>query len=188
MAHGPEAAEDSLPERFPGLQTPEGTCAELIEGEIVATPPPDGDHGDCIGRVVEQVVLHSAVRMRSAGDKGLRLSGGGRRPRDHAVPDAAFAPADTDVFRGAPPRMPPDGAAPVVEVTSARPERDRTAERHWHARAGIPLSLLVDRDLSRTTLVALPEGDECTGVHLAPSGKPLGLPAPFSFTLDTEGF
>ncbi|MCD0483151.1 Uma2 family endonuclease [Streptacidiphilus sp. ASG 303] len=188
MAHEPEAVEDSLLESFLGLQTPEGTRAELIEGEIVVTPPPDGDHEDCIGRVVEQVVLHSAVRMRFAGNKGLRLSGGGRCPRDHAIPDAAFAPADKDVFRGAPPWMPPDGLALVVEVTSTRPERDRTAKRHCYARAGIPLYLLVDRDLSRTTLFALPEDDEYTEVHLAPFGKPLELPAPFSFTLETEGF
>ncbi|AXI81621.1 Uma2 family endonuclease [Peterkaempfera bronchialis] len=188
MAHEPRTQEDILLDSFLGLQTPEGFRAELIEGEIVVTPPPDGDHEDCIGRVVEQVILHSATRMRFAGNKGLKLSSGGRCPRDHAIPDATFAPADLQVFRGAPPWMPPDGIAMVVEVTSTRPEQDRIAKRHCYARAGIPLYLLIDRTEDRVSLFGLPEDDDYTEVHLAPFGKPLDLPAPFSFALETADF
>ncbi|WP_055587884.1 Uma2 family endonuclease [Peterkaempfera griseoplana] len=188
MAHEPRTQEDILLESFLDLQTPEGFRAELIEGEIVVTPPPDGDHEDYIGRVVEQVTLGSATRMRFAGNKGLRLSRGGLCPRDHAIPDATFAPADLDVFRGAPPWMNPEGVAMVVEVTSTRPERDRIAKRHCYARAGIPLYLLIDREESRVSLFGLPEGDEYTEVHLAPFGKPIDLPGPFAFALDTADF
>lgn len=188
MAHEPRTQEDILLESFLDLQTPEGFRAELIEGEIVVTPPPDGDHEDYIGRVVEQVILRSATRMRFAGNKGLLLSSGGRCPRDHVIPDATFAPSDLQLFRGAPPWMPPGGVAMVLEVTSVRPERDRTAKRHCYARAGIPLYLLVDRDLSRTSLFSAPEDDEYTEVHLAPFGKAIDLPAPLSFALETDDF
>ncbi|HEY8478453.1 MAG TPA: Uma2 family endonuclease [Spirillospora sp.] len=54
----------------------------------------------------------------------------------------------------------PDGIALVLEVTSSRPERDRVAERHGYARAGIPLYLLVDREESKVTLFSDPDGGD----------------------------
>ncbi|WP_377274018.1 Uma2 family endonuclease [Peterkaempfera sp. SMS 1(5)a] len=188
MAHEPRTQEDILLESFLDLQTPEGFRAELIEGEIVVTPPPDGDHEKYISRVVRQVVRRSATDMDVSGHKGLRVSAGPGHPRNHVIPDATFAPLSLDLFGGAEPWMPPNGISMVVEVTSTRPERDRIAKRHCYARAGIPLYLLIDREESRVSLFSLPEGDEYTEVHLAPFGKPIDIPAPFSFALETADF
>ena len=141
MTREPEAADSTL-QYFLSLDTPEGYRAELIDGEIVVTPPPNGNHEHCISRIVEQVFASSATRMDFAGHKGLIVpdaTGQGR-----FIPDLTFAPRDLDLFRDAPPWMPPAGVAMVVEVTSSSPDHDRFGKRHGYASAKVPLYLLVD--------------------------------------------
>ncbi len=69
MAHEPLTQEDVLLEGFLALDTPEGFRAELIEGEIVVTPPPDGDHEDYIGLIVTQVIRGSRTDMQFSGTR-----------------------------------------------------------------------------------------------------------------------
>ncbi|MEV5309222.1 Uma2 family endonuclease [Streptomyces sp. NPDC052610] len=185
MAHEPLTQEEVLLEGFLALDTPEGFRAELIEGEIVVTPPPDGDHEDCIGLIVEQVHLQSATRMQFAGTKGLKLDGS---PKDHVIPDGTFAPRERRLYRGADPWMPCDGVSMVLEVTSTRPQADRETKRRCYARGGIPLYLLIDRTASSVTLFSDPEKGDYRQVLTLPFGKPLPLPAPFGFDLDTGDF
>lgn len=189
MAYEPMATdEQSLLDFFLGLDTPEGFRAELIEGDIVVTPPTDGDHEDYLSIVNEQVYGQSATAMQTSGYKGLVLSGSGDHPADHVIPDATIAPRSLRLFRGAPPWMPSDGVAMVVEVTSTKPRNDREVKRRAYARAGIPLYLLVDRDKSTVTLFSAPSAEDYVGHTAAPFGKPIPLPAPFSFDLDTTEF
>ncbi|GGU60213.1 hypothetical protein GCM10010211_26540 [Streptomyces albospinus] len=189
MAHEPlPTHEDTLLEGFLALETPDGFRAELIEGEIVVTPPTDGDHEDYVDIIDEQVRERSAARMQFVGGKGLKLPGLEAQPEDRVVPDATIAPRELRLFRGAPPWMPSDGVAMVVEVTSSRPRNDREGKRRGYARAGIPLYLLVDRDKSAVTLFSEPEDGDYLTTHTAPFGKPLPLPAPFSFELETADF
>ncbi|MFE7890613.1 Uma2 family endonuclease [Streptomyces sp. NPDC057412] len=185
MAHEPLKQEDVLLEGFLALHTPEGFRAELVEGEIVVTPPPDGDHEDCIGLIVEQVILNSRTRMQFAGTKGLVLGRGEGFPRDRVIPDGTFAPRDRRLYRGADPWMPCDGVSMVLEVTSTKPRSDREAKRRCYARAGLPLYLLVDREESSITLFSDPGTDDYRGRCTRPLGKPLTLPAPFAFELET---
>ncbi|GAA2299520.1 Uma2 family endonuclease [Streptomyces caniferus] len=189
MAHEPMPTQDDiLLEGFLALETPTGFRAELIEGEIAVTPPPDGDHEDYLSLVSEQVMQLSATAMQFSGHKGLVLPHAAGRPADHVIPDATIAPRALRLFRGAPPWMPSDGVAMVVEVTSRKPHKDRVAKRHGYARSGIPLYLLIDRDKSAVTLFSEPEGEDYLATHIAPFGKPLPLPAPFSFELETTDF
>jgi Uma2 family endonuclease len=185
MAHEPLTQEEVLLEGFLALDTPEGFRAELIEGEIVVTPPPDGDHEDYIGLIVNQVIRRSRTDMQFSGNKGLKLEGS---PKDHVIPDGTFAPMERRLYRGAEPWMPSDGVAMVLEVTSTRPAADRETKRRCYARAGIPLYLLVDRDASSITLFSDPEKEDYRQLCTLPIGKPLPLPAPFSFDLDTAEF
>ncbi|MGW7053370.1 Uma2 family endonuclease [Streptomyces sp. NPDC054887] len=188
MPQEPLTQADVLLAGFLALDTPEGFRAELIEGEIVVTPPPDGDHEDYISVLVKQVLRHSRTDMDFSGNKGLRLRSGGSCPRNHAIPDCTFAPTELRLYRGAEPWMPCDGVAMVAEVTSTRPRRGREEKRHCYARGGIPLYLLVDRETSSLTLFGEPEGDDYRQLCTVPFGKTLGLPDPFGFDLETAAF
>ena len=188
MAHEPLTQEDVLLEGFLALDTPEGFRAELIEVEIVVTPPPDGDHEDYIGLIVNQVIRKSGTDMQFSGNKGLQLKRGGACPKDHLIPDGTFAPLGLRLYRGADPWMPCDGVAMVLEVTSTKPKADREAKRRCYARGGIPLYLLIDREASSVTLFSDPEKDDYREHCTRPFGKPLRLPEPFAFDLETADF
>lgn len=188
MAHEPLTQAEVLLEGFLALDTPEGFRAELIGGEIVVTPPPDGDHEDYIGLIVDQVARRARTRMQFSGNKGLKLRSGGGCPKNHAIPDGTFAPLELRLFRGAESWMAPEGVALVVEVTSTKPQADREAKRRCYARGGIPLYLLIDRDDSSVTLFSDPENDDYRQLLTIPYGKPLPLPEPFAFDLETSDF
>lgn len=188
MPHEPLSQADVLLEGFLALDTPEGFRAELIEGEIVVTPPPDGDHEDCISLILEQVIRHARTDMDFSGNKGLKLRGGGGCPENHAIPDGTFAPTELRLYRGADPWMPCEGVALVVEVTSSRPAADRTGKRHCYARGPVPLYLLVDREQSSVTLFSDPQGDDYRQHCTVPFGKAIRLPEPFGLDLETETF
>ncbi|MDP9610454.1 Uma2 family endonuclease [Streptomyces demainii] len=190
MAHEPLTRDhdDVLLEGFLALETPEGFRAELIEGEIVVTAPPDGYHENHINLIVKQVIRKSAAEMDFSGNRGLTLPRGGLCVRNHVIPDATFAPTGLQLFCSTESWMPCDGVAMVAEVTSTKPDRDRTAKRHCYARGGIPLYLLVDREKSDVTLFGDPEGADYRQHVTVPFGKQLDLPAPFSFALETTDF
>ncbi|GGL67304.1 hypothetical protein GCM10010129_08350 [Streptomyces fumigatiscleroticus] len=188
MAHEPLTQDEVLLEWFLALDTPQGFRAELIEGELVVTPPPDGEHEDYIELVVGQVYRKSRTDMQFSANKGLTLASGGAGPQNHAIPDITFAPRRLRLFRTAGSWMPCDGVAMVVEVTSTRPQAHRAAKTHCYARGGIPLYLLVDRKASSITLFSVPERGDYRQLCVVPLGKPISLPEPFAFDLDTADF
>ncbi|MET9252879.1 Uma2 family endonuclease [Streptomyces sp. NPDC003717] len=185
MAHEPRTQADVLLEGFLALDTPEGFRAELIEGEIAVTPPPDGEHEKYISRIVRQVIRQSVTDMDFSGNKGLKLPAGPGCPRSHVIPDATFGPVKLDLFAAADPWMPCEGVAMVLEVTSTRPQADRDTKRRCYAGAGIPLYLLVDREATEVTLFSAPEGGEYRRLVTGPFGDPVSLPEPFAFDLAT---
>ncbi|WP_030545650.1 Uma2 family endonuclease [Streptomyces albus] len=163
--HEPLTQEEVLLEGFLALDTPEGFRAELIEGEIVVTPPPEGAHEANISRIIRQVARHSAVDMDVSGNKGLAVPRGGQCVKNHVIPDLTFAEARVGLFDDAGAWMPCDEVAMVVEVTSTRADRDRTAKRHCYARGGIPLYLLADREKNSVTLLSEPGEDDYRQVN-----------------------
>ncbi|MFA1545323.1 Uma2 family endonuclease [Actinomadura chokoriensis] len=192
MVHEPLSYEDDdvLLEGFLALDTPEGFRAELIDGEIVVTPPPLGDHEDWIAEISLQIVRDSPRRFHWAGQKGLIIPGGAGQQDSRVIPDMVIAPAELRLFRGAAEWMRAEsgGIAMVVEVTSSRPERDRSGKRTGYARSGIPFYLLVDREEETVTLFTGTDGVDYRHTDQVVFGKTLPLPEPFEIELDTSGF
>lgn len=168
---------DGLLEAFLALETPEGFKAELIEGEIVVTPPLDGGHETAIGRIVWQVARRCPEELDFAGGKGLIVPGG------RFIPDGTFT--DRDAMVGRESWSEPDGVLLVLEVTSRRPQKDREQKRLGYAAAGIPLYLLVDRQRELVVLHSEPKHGDYAATVTAVPGDLLSLPKPLGFDLDT---
>ncbi|MFD8483937.1 Uma2 family endonuclease [Kitasatospora sp. NPDC059673] len=169
--------EDDLREAFLALKTPQGFKAEIIEGEIIVTPPPNGEHETVIGRIVRQVFRRSAKDFDFAPGTGLIV------PNGRYVPDATFTDNGTMMDRES--WSKPDGVLMVVEVTSGNPSKDREAKRKGYAAAEIPLYLLVDRQAGQVVLHSSPAKGDYTSTATVTVGNPLLLPEPFGFELDT---
>jgi Uma2 family endonuclease len=188
--HDPQDAEEqALLQGFLDLDTPEGYRAEFIEGEIVVSPPPFAKHEKIVTRIIMQVRDH-ATAIDFAGQVGLRLERGTRCTKNLLIPDTVFAPLELDVFEVEDSWIPSHDLLMVVEVTSGKPERDRGVKRHCYAKAGIPLYLLVDRSEQTVTLFSEPDraGEDYREDVRVVFGKPVELPEPFSFSLDTNEF
>ncbi|MGW4771346.1 Uma2 family endonuclease [Nocardia sp. NPDC004278] len=190
-AHEPQRdPADVLLEGFHALETPEGFRAELIEGDIIVTPPPDGNHEQNISTLIRQVYRQSATEFSFSGHKGLLLDRGGLCPKNHLIPDGVFVP--DGAFIDEPSWMSVGKVVMVVEVTSSKPDWDRKTKRYCYARGAVPLYLLIDRQQQTITLLGEPGGEadliDYRSEIRVPFGKPLELPDPFSFTLETVDF
>ncbi|MGH8882108.1 MAG: Uma2 family endonuclease [Stackebrandtia sp.] len=169
-----------LLDAFDQLTVPLGFRAELIDGEIVVTPPADGNHERSISRISKQIDFHDSQDLDISGNKGLIT------PAGRCIPDLTVGTAEA--FIGQEAWSLPDGVRLVVEVTSANAGRDRVIKRHRYAAADIGLYLLVDRQERAVTLFSDPDpaGEDYRGVHRVPYGEKLSLPEPFGFELDTS--
>ncbi|MEV4611792.1 Uma2 family endonuclease [Kitasatospora sp. NPDC049258] len=168
---------DDLLRTFLELDTPAGFKAELIEGEIVVTPPPDGSHETAFALLNRQFMRQAGIDLDLAGTKGLVT------PKGRFIPGGTISPVGH--FESTDSWADPSGVLLVFEITSTNPGKDREAKRLGYACADIPCYLLIDRDEGHATLFTDPADGDYTAHIQVPYGKPLDLPAPFSFALDT---
>ncbi|MER8099781.1 Uma2 family endonuclease [Kitasatospora sp. NPDC094016] len=169
--------EDSLLQAFLELDTPLGSKAEFIEGEIVVTPPQDGAHETAFSLLNRQFMRKVEAELDISGNKGLVT------PKGRFLPDGTVSPAGH--FEHADSWASAEGVLLVFEITSTNPYKDREPKRKGYAAAGIPCYLLIDRTAGKVTLFTAPENGDYTAHTRTDFGKPVDLPAPFSFTLDT---
>jgi Uma2 family endonuclease len=184
------APADSVGDAFEvfSAAAPDGWRVELIEGDIHVTPPANGEHEEIISDTVEQVIVQ--VRAHSKGLRaytgiGLRLTNSDTA--DKVEPDIAIAPRGS--FRNDQYYHSPEPVLLVAEITSKSTGRtDRTKKLRGYASASIPLYLLIDRNSGRAVLHSEPAKGHYTRIAEVELGKPLALPEPLGFELDTSEF
>ncbi|XRQ10574.1 Uma2 family endonuclease [Actinomadura welshii] len=184
MPEEPPFVRDDLREAFAALEVMPGFRAELVDGEIIVSPTPDGQHETIVVAVDDWVRDVHGLRLH----RNLTLIS----PEGEYVPDGIAAPKGAFAGRGW--HSKPDGVAMVLEVTSGSPryrkgaERDRGPKRRGYAAADIPLYLLIDRLDGKATIFSEPRGDEYAHSTSVVLGEDLPIPAPLEGTLPTRDF
>ncbi|MCC9706847.1 Uma2 family endonuclease [Streptomyces sp. MNU76] len=82
---------------------------------------------------------------------------------------------------------PGDGNGPD-RLTSPPQDRDRETKILGHARAGIPVYLLIDREEAEVTVFSEPSADRYAKAVKCKLGLVVPLPGPLGFDLDTAEF
>jgi Uma2 family endonuclease len=161
----------------------EGHRYELINGEIVVTPPPGIWHQSVAHRLA--VSLDRACEKQSLTvlpGAGLMLS-----HDEVVIPDVVVYRPERPPIRGI--YLVPEDIVLAVEVVSRSSRRiDRVAKPEALANHGVPFYLLVDPfpPPVRLTLFAL-DGGSYDQIAQVEAGTPLHLPDPFNLDLDTAG-
>ncbi|MFE0101789.1 Uma2 family endonuclease [Streptomyces sp. NPDC059009] len=163
---------------------PKGWRVELIEGEIHATPPADGEHEEIVSEITGQARDHRKDLARYTGI-GLYLPGAS--VSGQVEPDIVLAPkgsfADQEEYHD------PSPVLLVAEVTSkSTGDNDRHKKILGYARAGIPVYLLIDRKAGHAVLYTEPAGEEYERQETFKLSKVIPLPEPLGFELDTSQF
>lgn len=184
MPEEPPLVRDDLREAFAALDVLPGFRAELVDGEIIVSPTPDGQHETIVVAVDDWVRETHGLRLH----RNLTLIS----PEGEYVPDGIAAPKGA--FAGREWHSKPDGVLMVLEVTSGRrgdskaAERDRDPKRRGYAAADIPLYLLIDRLDGKATIFSEPRGDDYTHSASVALGEELPIPEPLGSTLPTIDF
>jgi Uma2 family endonuclease len=168
----PKSLEAALDE----LELPPGFKAELIEGEIIVTPPPNREHESVLSELTRAIVLHTDFRTSA----GLGLV----TPHGRFIPDLTVA--TKEFMRSSPSEYWNDvtGVLLVAEVTSWDGTKDRGAKAIGYGAAGIPLYLLVDRAEKETVLFSEPRDGRYQNRETFEITAAVPLPPPFGFTVE----
>ncbi|MFF5534257.1 Uma2 family endonuclease [Streptomyces cinerochromogenes] len=174
------------PEDFEELarQAPEGVKLELIDGKLEVKPLPEQRHRAIVVRL-SRLFMQRRPDLALYPEQGLKV---GAYRKGHACADGALAPFDHFIAQEGD-WADPDGVLMVVEVPSRNRDtdrRDRIDKVRGYAEAGIPVYLLIDRDVDELVVHSNPVGGVYQQRPSYPYGATVQLPPPVSIDLDTE--
>lgn len=161
-----EAAAQAMP----------GHKVEILGGQLIVTPPPDGPHGESLTAVMKPLLKANLDEgeTRVIQNMGLWLPTG---DDDHAVPDLAVVDADYrdheikyKCYDPAPFRL-------VVEVTSSNWRDDLDEKPGDYARAGVPVYVIGDRRHERVIVYTDPHDGSYRTRSEYKKGETFTLPA-----------
>ncbi|MFD0269894.1 Uma2 family endonuclease [Streptomyces sp. NPDC127106] len=158
-----------LMERNPGYRV------EIIEGQILVSPPADGPHGEVLTDLILPFVvagLHGDEAKLIQG-MGLWLPGG---PSDYAIPDLSLVDADYRNHKAYNNCYDPVVFRLVLEVTSSNYQTDLRAKVTAYAHAKVPVYVIVDRKHSRLHVLTDPAQDGYATHRIHAPGELVTLP------------
>ncbi|MFD4787511.1 Uma2 family endonuclease [Streptomyces sp. NPDC058459] len=141
-----------LMERNPGYRV------EIIGGQLLASPPPDGPHGVALTDVMAPFMaaaLHG-IESKVVQGIGLWLPTGSD---DYAVPDLSLVDGDYREHYVSNNCYDPACFRLVVEVTSSNYRTDLRTKVAAYAEAKVPVYVIVDRKHERLHVLSSPAGD-----------------------------
>ncbi|MFE1751326.1 Uma2 family endonuclease [Streptomyces anandii] len=186
VSQDPGQGWDDLVRFWEGMEWPEGSKVEIIEGIVTVSPAPAARHNVIAARIQRR--LYSVIPEDWEIFQTLAVAVPSRLGM--LVPDLVVAPlqecAESDTH------VPAALAELVVEVTSkSNASHDRISKAAAYAAAGIPFYLLVDSwapDRPTVTLYGEPKGDVYRPLVTAKFGEPVKIPAPFNVVIETSEF
>ncbi|MEV0177950.1 Uma2 family endonuclease [Streptomyces sp. NPDC050625] len=182
--HGdrPQIAEaNRLMERNPGYRV------EIIRGNLIVSPPPDGPHAVALTDLMLPFIaagLHGSD-TRVVQGLGLWLPTG---TEDYAIPDLSLVDADFRDHSVENNCYDPVCFRLVLEVTSNNYRNDLRGKVKAYASAKIPVYVIVDRRHQRLHVLTDPAGDDYENHRPYSPGEVVTLPAVIGaeVTLDVD--
>ncbi|MFE1313646.1 Uma2 family endonuclease [Streptomyces sp. NPDC058755] len=163
------AEANRIMERFPGYRV------EIIGGQILVSPPPDGPHAEALTDLMLPFVtvgLHGPESKVLQGI-GLWLPTG---TEDYAVPDLSLVDADFEDHYVENNCYDPVCFRLVLEVTSSNYRTDLRTKVAAYAEAKVPVYVIVDRKHQRLHVLTDPAGDAYENHRPHAPGEMVALP------------
>lgn len=163
------AEANRLMERNPGYRV------EIIGGQIIVSPPPDGPHGVALTDLMAPFMaagLHGTESLVVQGI-GLWLPTG---TEDYAIPDLSLVDADFEDHYAENNCYDPVCFRMVLEVTSSNYRTDLRTKVAAYAEAKVPVYVIVDRKHQRLHVLTDPAGDKYENHRPHAPGETVTLP------------
>ncbi len=163
------AEANRIMDRLPGYRV------EIIEGQLLVSPPPDGPHAEALTDLLLPFVasgLHGAESKVLQG-AGLWLPTG---TEDYAVPDLSVVDADYRDHYAENNCYDPVCFRLVLEVTSSNYRTDLRDKVKAYASAKVPVYVIVDRKHQRLHVLTDPTGEDYANHRPHSPGEIVSLP------------
>ncbi|WP_327718985.1 Uma2 family endonuclease [Streptomyces sp. NBC_00490] len=159
------AEANRLMERNPGYRV------EIIGGQILVSPAPDGPHSEALMLFAAPFLQFGLVRALPG--IGLWLPTG---PEDYVIPDLSVVDDDYREHGVENSCYDPACFRLVMEVTSSNWKTDLRSKLVSYAKAKIPVYVIIDRQHQRLHVLTEPVRDGYTTHHIHTAGELVTLP------------
>jgi Uma2 family endonuclease len=179
--HRPQMEVDEF-ERLAEAAARDDITLEFIHGKLGVKAVPDGDHDEITMWLIKKCI-QQRPDLSLYPERGLVVE---TYRNGRAKPDGTLAPEEAFIGKGV--YAPADDVLMVAEVTSFDEDtdrRDRVEKPAAYAQTGIPVYLLVDRDIDSVTVYSEPVDGRYGSVVTLAYGHSVELPG-LGITLETE--
>lgn len=156
---------NQIMDRLPGYRV------EIIGGQILVSPAPDGPHSEALMLFAAPFLQLGLVRALPG--IGLWLPSG---PEDYVIPDLSVVDDDYRDHLVDNSCYDPECFRLVMEVTSTNWKTDLRAKVACYAKARIPVYAIVDRQHQRLHILTDPVRDNYATHHIHTAGEVVTLP------------